>query len=76
MVPDGVAKGSRELVECAPGLYRFQLDVAPKAGASVPVEEVRVLQASYQLASLEDECDKANNNLADMIDNLQLDATI
>jgi len=50
-----LAKGSREPVERAPGLFRFQLDVAPKASASVPVEEVRVLQSNYQLASLDDE---------------------
>ena len=49
-----LAKGTQEPAERAPGLYRFELDVAPKASASLPVEEVRHLQASFQLANLDD----------------------
>ena len=41
-----LAKGSAEPVERAPGIYRFQVEVSPKATASLPVEEVRVLQAN------------------------------
>jgi hypothetical protein len=50
-----LAKGSKEPEERAPGVYRFTLDVAGKASASLPVEEVRVLQNSFQLDSLNDD---------------------
>lgn len=36
------------------GLYRCKLDVPAKATASLPVEEVRVLQSNFQLADLDD----------------------
>jgi hypothetical protein len=49
-----LAKGSKEPEERAPGVYRFKVDVGPKATASLPVEEVRVLQSNFQLADLGD----------------------
>jgi hypothetical protein len=49
-----LAKGTKEPDERAPGVYRFKLDVAPKATASLPVEEVRVLQSNFQLANVDD----------------------
>ena len=50
-----LAKGTVEPEERAPGVYRFKLDVAPKATASLPVEEIRVLRTNYQIADLNDE---------------------
>jgi len=50
-----LAKGTKEPEERAPGVYRFKVEVAPKATASLPVEEVRVLQSNFQLADLSDE---------------------
>jgi hypothetical protein len=50
-----LAKGTKEPEERAPGLYRFDLEVPTKATASLPVEEVRVLQSNFQLADLDDE---------------------
>jgi hypothetical protein len=49
-----LAKGTQEPAERAPGLYRFELDVQPKASASLPVEEVRFQQALFQLADIDD----------------------
>jgi hypothetical protein len=49
-----LAKGTKEPEERAPGVYRFKLEVAPKATASLPVEEVRVLQNNFELANLDD----------------------
>jgi hypothetical protein len=49
-----LAKGSKEPDERAPGIYRFKLDVPAKATASLPVEEVRVLQSNFQLADLDE----------------------
>jgi hypothetical protein len=49
-----LAKGTQEPDERAPGTYRFKLEVAPKATASLPVEEVRVLYSSFQLANIDD----------------------
>jgi hypothetical protein len=49
-----LAKGAKEPEERAPGVYRFKLDIAAKATASLPVEEVRFLQSSFQLTSLDD----------------------
>jgi hypothetical protein len=49
-----LAKGTKEPEERAPGLYRFVLDIAPKASASLPIEEVRMLQSDFQLANLDD----------------------
>jgi Carboxypeptidase regulatory-like domain len=50
-----LAKGSKEPEERAPGIYRFKLDVPAKATASLPVEEVRVLQSSYMVANMDDD---------------------
>jgi hypothetical protein len=49
-----LAKGAKEPEERAPGVYRFKLDVPSKATASLPVEEVRVLQSNFQLTTLDD----------------------
>ena len=49
-----LTSGSKEPEERAPGVYRFKLDIAPKATASLPVEEVRVLRNDFQLANLDD----------------------
>ena len=50
-----LAKGSKEPDERAPGTYRFKLEVPAKATASLPVEEVRILQNSFQLTNLDDD---------------------
>jgi hypothetical protein len=50
-----LAKGTLEPEERAPGIYRFKLEVLPKSTASLPVEEVRVLRANYQIADLNDD---------------------
>ena len=47
-------KGAKEPDEKAPGVYRFRLEVPPQGTASKPVEEVRTLATSYQLASLDE----------------------
>ena len=47
-------KGAKEPDEKAPGVYRFRLEVPPQGTASMPVEEVRTLATSYQLASLDE----------------------
>ncbi|HEX4538574.1 MAG TPA: carboxypeptidase regulatory-like domain-containing protein [Candidatus Acidoferrum sp.] len=47
-------KGAKEPDEKAPGVYRFRLEVPPLGTASMPVEEVRTLATSYQLANLDD----------------------
>ena len=53
--PDAtLAKGTKEPEERAPGVYRFKLDVPPKTTASLPVEEVRVLQTNFQLSGIDD----------------------
>ncbi len=53
--PDAMlAKGTKEPEERAPGVYRFKLDVPPKTTASLPVEEVRVLQSNFQLSGIDD----------------------
>jgi hypothetical protein len=49
-----LAKGTPAPEETAPGLFRFKIDVASKSTASLPVEEVRLSQASYQLVNLDD----------------------
>jgi hypothetical protein len=49
-----LAKGTKEPDERAPGTYRFKLEVAPRATASLPVEEVRVLYSNFQLANVDD----------------------
>ena len=50
-----LAKGTKEPDETAPGTFRFKLEVAPKATASLPVEEVRILQNSFQLTNLDED---------------------
>jgi hypothetical protein len=49
-----LAKGSKEPEERAPGIYRFKLDVPAKGTASLPVEEVRVLQSNFQLTNVDE----------------------
>jgi hypothetical protein len=48
-----LARGSSEPEERAAGLYRFKLDIAPKATATLPIEEVQPLQQTYQIGDLE-----------------------
>ena len=48
-----LAKGAKEPEEKGPGIYRFRLEVAPKATASLPVEEIRSLSTTYQVSDLE-----------------------
>jgi hypothetical protein len=48
-----LAKGTKEPDERAPGTYRFKLEIAPKATASLPVEEIRVISNSFQLANID-----------------------
>ena len=50
-----LAAGSKDPEERAPGVYRFKLDVPAKSSASLPVEEVRVLRSTYQVADLSDD---------------------
>jgi carboxypeptidase family protein len=50
-----LAKGAADPEEKAPGEYRFQMEVPPKATASLPVEEVRTLSTVYELSNLTDD---------------------
>ena len=50
-----LAKGTKEPDETAPGTFRFRLEISPKATASLPVEEMRILQNSFQLTNLDEE---------------------
>jgi hypothetical protein len=50
-----LAKGAKEPDERAPGTYRFRVEAPPKATASLPVEEVRTLDTTYQLSNLNDD---------------------
>jgi hypothetical protein len=50
-----LAKGAKEPEEKAPGVYRFRIEVSSKASASLPVEEVRTLSTSLELANLNEE---------------------
>jgi hypothetical protein len=45
-------KGAQPPEEQAPGTYRFRVSLAPKATASLPIEEVRPVSAAYQVADL------------------------
>jgi hypothetical protein len=45
-------KGVQQPEEQAPGTYRFRISLAPKATASLPIEEVRPVSAAYQVADL------------------------
>ena len=47
-----LAKGAVEPEERAPGMYRFRLEVPAKATASLPVEEVRTLDVTYEVSNL------------------------
>lgn len=49
-----LAKGAADPEEKAPGEYRFRMEVPPKATASLPVEEVRILSTTYELSNLTD----------------------
>ena len=48
-----LARGSSEPEERAAGLYRFKLEIAPKATATLPIEEIQPLQQTYQIGGLE-----------------------
>jgi hypothetical protein len=48
-----LARGGREPEERAAGLYRFELEIAPKATATLPIEEIQPLQQTYQIGGLE-----------------------
>jgi hypothetical protein len=48
-----LAKGVKEPEERAPGVYRFRLGVPPKATASLPIEEARTLDTTYQISDLD-----------------------
>jgi hypothetical protein len=48
-----LAKGAKEPEERAPGMYRFRMEVPPKATASLPVEEARTLDMTYQISNLD-----------------------
>jgi hypothetical protein len=46
-------KDATQPEEKAPGTYRFRMTVAARASASLAIEEVQPISASYQIASLE-----------------------
>jgi hypothetical protein len=48
-----LTKGAREPEEKAAGTYRFRIEVAAKATASLPVDETRTLSTSYEVADLD-----------------------
>jgi hypothetical protein len=50
-----LAKGTKEPDETAPGTFRFKLEISPKATPSLPIEEVRILQNSFQLTNLDED---------------------
>jgi len=50
-----LAKSAKEPEEKAPGVYRFRVEIPSKASASLPVEEVRTLAATYQLSNLDED---------------------
>jgi hypothetical protein len=45
-------KGAQQPEEQAPGTYRFRVNIAAKAVAALPVEEVRLVSTTYQIADL------------------------
>jgi hypothetical protein len=49
------ARGAKEPEEKAPGEYRFRMEVAPNAAASLPIEEVRTLATTYELSNLNED---------------------
>ena len=50
-----LVKGSKEPEERAPGTYRFRVAVPPKATSSLPVDEVRTLDTTYELSNINDD---------------------
>jgi len=50
-----LVKGSQQPEEKAPGVYRFRLEVPPKATATLPVEEEHVQETTYELSNLTDD---------------------
>jgi len=48
-----LVKGAPDPEEHAPGVNRFRVEVAPKATASLPIEEARTLSTTYQISDLE-----------------------
>jgi hypothetical protein len=48
-----LANGTKEPEERAPGTYRFRMEAPGKATTSLPVEEVRTLDTSYQLSNID-----------------------
>lgn len=48
-----LTKGAKEPEEKAAGTYRFRLEVAAKATATLPVDEIRTLSTSYVVSDLE-----------------------
>jgi hypothetical protein len=50
-----LVNGSKEPEERAPGTYRFRLEVPPKATSSLPVDEVRTLDTTYELSHIDDD---------------------
>jgi hypothetical protein len=48
-----LSPGSKAPEEQAPGIYRFKLEIPPKATATLPIEEVQPLQQTYQIGDLE-----------------------
>jgi hypothetical protein len=47
-----LAKAAKEPEEKAAGTYRFRLEVPAKATASLPVEEIRTLEVTYSISTL------------------------
>jgi hypothetical protein len=50
-----LSKGMKEPEERTPGTYRFRLEVPAKATASLPVDEMRTLQTTYELSNINDD---------------------
>ncbi len=50
-----LVSGTKEPEERAPGVYRFKIDIAAKATATLPIEEVQPLQQAYQLTNITDD---------------------
>ena len=48
-----LVKGTPDPEERAPGVNRFRIEIAPKATASLPIEEARTLSTTYQISDLE-----------------------
>src|SRR5262249_29121293 len=50
-----LSKGVKEPEERAPGMYRFRLEIPAKATASLPVDEMRTLETTYELSNINDD---------------------